>query len=165
MSITDAYTAFQQGVVDGIILASADMVAYRMIEVGKHYYRIGVARIAIPHAVNAAYYDGLSADLQAVLAEAGNVAGYDYARMYMGLTANAEERMRAEGVTIVEASAEDRALISELLTPMWDEFVAQNGGAGSAAEALVADIRETRDRLNAMSDEEILALPPVDELR
>mgnify|MGYP000530721797 CR=1 FL=1 len=75
------------------------------------------------------------------------------------------ERMRAEGVTIVEASAEDRALISELLTPMWDEFVAQNGGAGSAAEALVADIRETRDRLNAMSDEEILALPPVDELR
>jgi TRAP-type C4-dicarboxylate transport system substrate-binding protein len=165
MSITDAYTAFQQGVVDGIVLASADMVAYRMIEVGKHYYQIGVSRIAIPHAVSASFYDGLSDDLKSVIASAGNEAGYDYARMYMGLTDGALDKMAEAGVTIVKASPEDQARIAELLAPMWDEFVAKNGGAGSAAEAFVADMRMLKDKYNTMSDEEILALPPVDGLR
>jgi len=165
MSITDAYTAFQQGVVDGIMLASADLVAYRMYEVGKHFYQVGAARIAIPHAINAAFYDGLSPDLQAVVAEAGNAAGYDYARMYMGLTESAIERMRQEGVTIVQASAEDQARIAELLSPMFDEFVAQNGGEGSTAAAFAADMLQLRDKYAAMSDAEILALPPVEGLR
>ncbi|MGR3505658.1 MAG: TRAP transporter substrate-binding protein [Paracoccaceae bacterium] len=165
MSITDAYTAFQQGVVDGIILASADMVAYRMYEVGKHYYQIGVARIAIPHAINAEFLAGLAPDVQAVVAEAGNEAGYDYARMYMGLTEKAIERMSQEGVTIVKASAEDQARIAELLTPMWEEFVAQNGGDGSTAASFVADMRTLREKYAAMSDADILALPPVEGLR
>jgi TRAP-type C4-dicarboxylate transport system substrate-binding protein len=165
MSITDAYTAFQQGVVDGIILASADMVAYRMYEVGKHYYQIGAVRVAIPHAINAGVYDGLAPDLQAVVAEAGNAAGYDYARMYMGLTESAIERMTQEGVTIVQASAEDQARITDLLNPMWEDFVAQNGGEGSTAAAFVADMRALRDKYAAMSDADILALPPVEGLR
>ena len=165
MSITDAYTAFQQGVVDGIILASADMVAYRMYEVGKHYYQIGVARIAIPHAISAQFHDGLPAEMQAVFAEAGDQAGYDYARMYMGLTENAIQRMEQEGVTIVRASADDQARINELLSPMWDDFVAQNGGEGSAAASFVADMRTLRDKYAGMTDEEILALPPVEGLR
>jgi len=165
MAITDAYTAFQQGVVDGIILASADMVAYRMYEVGKHYYQMNAARIAIPHAINAAFYDGLSPELQAVVAEAGNQAGYDYARMYMGLTQSAIERMTEEGVTIVQASEEEQARIAELLNPMWEGFVAENGGEGSVAAAFVNDMRELRDKYEGMSDEEILALPPVEGLR
>lgn len=165
MSITDAYTAFQQGVVDGIILASADMVAYRMYEVGKHYYQIGVSRIAIPHAINAAVYDEQPADLQAVIAEAGNLAGYDYARMYMGLTDSAIERMSQEGVTIVKASDEDQARIAELLNPMWVDFVDQNGGEGATVADFIADMRTLRDKYAAMSDAEILALPPVEGLR
>ena len=165
MSITDAYTAFQQGVVDGIILSSADMVAYRMIEVGKHYYQIGVARIAIPHAISTQFYDGLSDDLKAVFAEAGNEAGYDYARMYMGLTQAALTKMGEAGVTIVRPSEEDKQKISELLAPMWDDFVAKNGGEGSAGSQFVADMRALRDKYEGMSDEEILALPPVEGLR
>ena len=165
MSITDAYTAFQQGVVDGIILAAADMVAYRMIEVGSHYYQVGVARIAIPHAVSASFYDGLSPDLQQVVAEAGTEAGYDYARMYTGLSENALAAMEAEGVSIVVPSAEDQARIAELLAPMWDGFVEANGGAGSEASQFVADMRALRDQYEAMSDEAILSLPPVEGLR
>lgn len=165
MSITDAYTAFQQGVVDGIILAAADMVAYRMIEVGNHYYQVGVARIAIPHAVSASFYDGLDPELQNVIAEAGAEAGYDYARMYTGLSENALAAMEAEGVSIVVPSDEDQARIAELLSPMWDDFIAANGGEGSVAEQFVADMRALRDQYEGMSDAEILALPPVEGLR
>jgi TRAP-type C4-dicarboxylate transport system substrate-binding protein len=136
-----------------------------MIEVGKHFYEIGVARIAIPHAINAAYFDGLPADLQDVVAKAGQEAGFDYARMYMGLTEGAMAKMAEAGVTIVKASDADRARITDLLSPMWDDFVKANGGAGSAAEALVTDMRALRDKYAGMSDADILALPPVEGLR
>ena len=165
MSITDAYTAFQQGVVDGIILAAADMVAYRMIEVGDHYYQTGVARIAVPHAVSAPFYEGLTPELQEVIAQAGSEAGYDYARMYTELSENALTEMEKEGVSIVVPSEEDQARIDELLSPMWDDFVEANGGEGSEAAQFVAEMSALRDKYAAMTDEEILALPPVDGLR
>jgi hypothetical protein len=73
--------------------------------------------------------------------------------------------MTQEGVTIVQASAEDQARITDLLNPMWEDFVAQNGGEGSTAAAFVADMRALRDKYAAMSDADILALPPVEGLR
>jgi TRAP-type transport system periplasmic protein len=168
MTITDAYTAFQQGVVDGIILSTADMVAYRMHEVGKHNYRIGIVRVVIPHAVNKAFYDGLPDDLKTVFDTAGRNAGYNYQQMYQRLTLKALETMDAEGVSVVEASAEDLQKANELLAPMWDGFVERNAGSSPSAEQLVADLRALTEKYNAMSDEEILELKdaePVEGLR
>lgn len=163
MTITDAYTAFQQGVVDGIILNTADMVAYRLHEVGKYNYRIGVVRVAIPHAVNRAFYDGLSDELKEVFDTASRNAGYNYQQMYQRLTERALETMAAEGVTVVNASEEDLARADELLAPMWDAFVERNaGGSGPSAEQLVADLRALTEKYSAMSDEEILALKDVE---
>lgn len=168
MTITDAYTAFQQGVVDGIILSTADMVAYRMHEVGQYNYRIGVVRVAIPHAINRAFYDALPDDLKDVFAEAGREAGYNYQQMYTRLTERALAEMEAAGVEITYASEEDLARANELLAPMWDGFVERNGGAGSAAERLVAMLRERTAAISEMTDEEILDLAasdPIEGLR
>jgi len=169
MTITDAYTAFQQGVVDGIILSTADMVAYGMHEVGKYNYRIGVVRVAIPHAVNKAFYDGLSDDLKQVFDNASRNAAYNYQQMYTRLTADALATMEAEGVQVVEASEDDIKKMNELLSPMWDAFVEKNsGGSGPSAEQLAADIRSLTQKYAGMSDEEILQLKdaePVQGLR
>ena len=48
---------------------------------------------------------------------------------------------------------------------MWDDFVEANGGEGSEAAQFVAEMSALRDKYAAMTDEEILALPPVDGLR
>ncbi len=169
MTITDAYTAFQQGVVDGIILSTADMVAYRMHEVGKHNYRIGIVRVAIPHAVNKAFYDGLPDDLKAVFDKAGRNAGYNYQQMYQRLTVKALDTMHKEGVSVVDASEDDRKRASDLLAPMWDGFVEKNaGGSGPSAEQLVADLRALKQKYETVPDEDILKLKdaePVEGLR
>lgn len=168
MTITDAYTAFQQGVVDGIILSTADMVAYRMHEVGKFNYRIGVVRVAIPHAVNKAFYDGLPDDLKEVFDKAGRNASYNYEQMYTRLTAKALETMKAEGVTITDASADDLRKVNELLAPMWEAFLEKNAGSAPSAEQLVADLRALTQKYSAVSDEDILKLKdaePVEGLR
>lgn len=169
MTITDAYTAFQQGVVDGIILSTADMVAYRMHEVGKYNYRIGAVRVAIPHAINKTFYDGLPDDLKEVFAKAGSNAAYNYSKMYMKLTGNALKTMQEQGIEITEAGEEDLKKATELLAPMWDNFVEANAGnSGPSAEALVAAIRDRKEKYGAMSDEAILQLKdsdPVEGLR
>ena len=168
MTITDAYTAFQQGVVDGIILSTADMVAYRMHEVGKFNYRIGVVRVAIPHAVNKAFYDGLPDDLKEVFDKAGRNASYNYEQMYTRLTAKALETMKAEGVTITDASADDLKKVNELLAPMWEAFLEKNVGSTPSAEQLEVDLRALTQKYSAVSDEDILKLKdaePVEGLR
>lgn len=169
MTITDAYTAFQQGVVDGIILSTADMVAYRMHEVGKYNYRVGVVRVAIPHAVNKQFYEGLPDDLKAVFNKAATNASYNYEMMYTRLTERALETMRAEGVEVTQASEEDLKKVNELVAPMWDAFVTKNAGRdGASAEELVADIRSLTEKYNGLSDEQVLEIKdaePVEGLR
>lgn len=166
MTITDAYTAFQQGVVDGIVLATADMVAYRLHEVGKYNYRLGVVRVTIPQAVNRKFYEDLPDDLKEVLSEASRNASINYSEMYNRLTEKALETMAAEGIEVVTASDADRAKARELLAPMWEEFIAKNEGNPIAPPAeLTAEMRALTAKYSAMSDEEIKALPPVDGLR
>lgn len=169
MTISDAYTAFQQGIVDGIILSTADMVAYRMHEVGKYNYRIGVVRVAIPHAVNKQFYEGLPDDLKVVFDNAATNATYNYQMMYTRLTERALETMRDEGVEVTQASEEDLNKVNELLAPMWSSFVEANAdGAGPSAEELVSDIRALTEKYRGLTDDQILEIKdaePVDGLR
>lgn len=163
MTITDAYTAFQQGVVDGIVLATADMVAYRLHEVGKYNYRLGIVRVTIPQAVNRKFYNDLPDDLKEVLAVASHNASINYSEMYNRLTAKALETMAAEGIEVVMASEADLEKARELLAPMWAGFVEKN--AGTAAAELTEEMAALTKKYSAMSDDEIKALPPVEGLR
>lgn len=159
MTISDAYTAFQQGVVDGIILSTADMVAYHLHEVGKYNYRIGVVRVAIPQAVNKGFYEGLPDDLRKVFDDASLNAAYNYESMYDRLTAKAVQTMHDQGIEIVEANDEDLAKIKELVAPMWDKFVEANAdGSGPSAKALTEELRSLTGKYSALSDEEIVKL-------
>ncbi|MRX48876.1 hypothetical protein GI374_00170 [Paracoccus sp. S-4012] len=159
MQITETYTSFQQGILDGVLLASADIYAYRLHEVGKHLYRAGVGRVAIPSGFRKDLYDSMPEDLQEVVAVAGRHAGMNYAKMYTQLTSDAMVGMAEAGVTIVEPTAEDRAEIQERLAPMYDAFVEKNASfTDPSAQEVLDRLKELDEKYSAMSDEEILAL-------
>lgn len=159
MQITETYTSFQQGILDGVLLASADTYAYRLHEVGKHLYRVGVGRVAIPSGLRKDLYDSLPEDLQEVFAVAGRHAGMNYAKMYMQLTEDAIKGMTEAGVTIVEPSAEDRAKVEELLTPMYAAFLEKNASfSNPSAQEVLDHLLALREKYSAMSDEDILKL-------
>lgn len=159
MQITDTYTSFQQGILDGVLLAPADTYAYRLHEVGKHLYRIGVGRVAIPSGLRKDLYDSMPEDLREVMAVAGRHAGMNYATMYMQLTADAIAGMAEAGVTIVEPTDEDRAEIQERLAPMHAAFIEVNASfTDPSAQDVLDRLAELKEKYSAMSDEEILAL-------
>jgi len=159
MTITDTYTAFQQGVVDGIALSTADMAAYRLHEVGRYNYRIGIVRVPIPYAVNKAFYESLDDDLRAVFDKAASNAGYNYSHMYTALTERALEEMKEHGVEIVEASGDDLAKVQEMTATLWDSFIAANSGRpGPSATDLVSDLRALSEKYAESTTEEILEL-------
>ncbi|MEW5425025.1 TRAP transporter substrate-binding protein [Amorphus sp. 3PC139-8] len=162
MTISDAYTAFQQGVVDGIILSTADQVAYRLHEVGKYNYRIGVVRVAIPQAVNPKFYDSLPEDLKTVFDEAALNAAYNYQKMYKNLTASALETMKEEGIEVTEATPEDLAKIEKMVAPMYDAFLEKNADRSPSGADLIEAMTALRDKYEGMSDTEILKLKDTD---
>ena len=159
MTIADAYTAFQQGVVDGIILSTADMVTFKLHEVGKYNYRIGIVRVAIPAALNPKFYDALPDDLKQVIAQAGMEASANYAAMYDARTETALEEMEAVGIVITTPSEADLEDIRIALEPMWDAFLEENKDlTDPSAQELVDRLRELNAKYAEMSDADIAAL-------
>ncbi len=157
ISIGDTYAAFQQGVVDGVILSTAAMADYRLYDVAKYNYRLNGALIWIPNAMNPDFYDPLPDDLKEVLAVAGREAAMNNAIHYDNLTKDALALMDEAGVTTVEPSPEDMAEIEKRLAPIWDDFVA-NSANPERAQELVDQIRALSDKYAAMTPEEIIAL-------
>lgn len=159
MTITDTYSAFQQGVLDAVLLSTADLGAYNLDEIGKYNYRIGIGRVAIPTGFNKELYDSMPEDLQEVVAVAGRHAGMNYAKMYIKLTEDALAGMKEEGIEIIEPSEADLAKIDELLAPMYDAFIEKNASMENpSAKQTLAHLEELKQKYSAMSDEEILAL-------
>lgn len=169
MTITDTYTAFQQGVLDGVALNTADMAVYRLHEVGKYNYRIGVSRVPIPYGLNKDFYESLPDDLKKVVDAALLNAGYNYTGMYKSLTSDALEAMKAAGIVVTEISPEDRKRAMELLDPMWQGFVEKYPTShGHDAKDLIADMRALSEKYGSFTDEDIRAIKdtqPVEGLR
>lgn len=162
MTISDTYTAFQQGVVDGIALSTADMVAYRLHEVGRYNYRIGIVRVPIPFAVNKDFYTSLPDDLRLVFDKAAANAGYNYSNMYTPLTERALEEMKKQGIEIVEASGDDLTKVEEMAAPLWEDFVSANSGRpGPSAADLVSDLRSLSEKYKDATAEEIQELKDI----
>lgn len=169
MTIADAYTAFQQGVVDGIILSTADMVTFKLHEVGKYNFRIGIVRVAIPSALNPKFYDALPDDLKQVMRQAGMEASANYAAMYDTRTETALEEMNAVGIEVTTPSEAELEKIRVALEPMWEQFIEQNKDqTDPSAQELVDTLRELSAKYSEMSDDEIAALfesEPVQDMR
>ena len=159
MTITDTYSAFQQGVLDAVLLSTADLGAYNLDEIGKYNYRIGIGRVAIPTGFNKALYDSMPEDLQEVVAVAGRHAAMNYAKMYTKLTEDALAGMNEEGVEIIEPSEADLARIDELLAPIYAAFIEKNASMQDpTAEETLAQLEQLTEKYGAMNDEDILAL-------
>ncbi|MGV0878956.1 TRAP transporter substrate-binding protein DctP [Martelella sp. FLE1502] len=159
ISVADAYSALQSGVVDGAFLAPGDMEAYNLHEQAQHLYRTRAARVFVAIGMRKDMYDGLPEDLQNVFKEAGNNAMINMAEMYEQLTSEGLEKMAAEGVTIVEPSAEDRAEIRRRLDPMIGEFREKNKDLQDpSVDEVLSSLAALSAEYGDLSDEEVLTI-------
>ena len=109
MGVSEVFTALQQGTVDGEGFPIESIVPFRHYEAAKQISTVNFQGFAGVLLLNDTFYKSLSADLQAVLAEAGRevmeFAGNHFKESYDSAIA----RLRESDCTVLELTSEQRA--------------------------------------------------------
>lgn len=126
MSFTEVYTALQQGTVDGqengaaLIYQSKFPEVIKYMSVSNHVYSVNT------NLINKAFYEGLTADQQKILADGAKQFLTDWQREQE--SAGDEEytqKIADAGVAVNVISPEDLQKFRDAVAPMYDEYKAQ----------------------------------------
>lgn len=107
MAFSEAYTALQQSVVDGIENPAPQLYDSSFHECAKYLTLTGHVKNVTIFFTGAEWFNTLTEEQQNWLVESGEKAGIYQQQAYYDLEAEALEKMEAEGVTIIELSDED----------------------------------------------------------
>ena len=152
----EVYTAFQQGVVDGLLFDTASILSFRLDEIGKYYMPLGITRVGIPWAMSNKNFNRLPPDLQQVMLDAGREAAILYADYVTSGTDAAIQAMTKRGIKTVNLPASEHEWVRAQVEPMWRAFVKKNDGR--PAQALVDTLRSKVKHYGAMTRTEFVKL-------
>ncbi|MGI6031136.1 MAG: TRAP transporter substrate-binding protein [Eubacteriales bacterium] len=127
MSFGEVYTAIQQGVVDGAENSIGNIYTYKMYEVAP--YITDTAHMRSPQLVitSTKLFDSLTADEQTALLDAGEAAS-QWERNYANeQQSEFEKKIIEAGGQIQDLPEETRQAFIEILTPLYDQYKAENG--------------------------------------
>lgn len=109
VSVGETFEAISQGVLDGTIASTADLISFRLDDVVTHITTLpmGTYHSTISHAINARTWAGLSADERRVMAETSSYASaLATQRWGYEMPSAAEAAARDAGIEFIEPSAE-----------------------------------------------------------
>jgi TRAP-type C4-dicarboxylate transport system substrate-binding protein len=125
----DIYTALATGVLDAARWASpSGNLNNSFQEVAKYYVK--PSPMPVPNnffAVNQAAWDGLPADIKAILTEAAIASSFDYIAQAEMKDAKAMQDMKAQGVEISEIPPEEWAKMEKAAAELWKGYAAEGG--------------------------------------
>lgn len=109
VSVGETFEAISQGVLDGTIASSADMISFRLDDVVKYVstLRLGTYHSTISHAIGNNTWARLSADDRRAIAEASSLASaMSTQRWAFEMASAAEANARTKGVEFIDPSPE-----------------------------------------------------------
>ncbi|MCF8482764.1 MAG: TRAP transporter substrate-binding protein [Rhodospirillum sp.] len=126
-AFTEAYTALQTGVADGMESGPATTYNNKFYEVAPFY--VQTQHIVNPCylAINLDYFNGLPAEYQAVLKDAGKRSTDIMLEDTKVANVEVMKKMQEEGMTVVEISPSEKEKFRERLKPFADEYAESVG--------------------------------------
>ncbi|SFQ59690.1 TRAP-type C4-dicarboxylate transport system, substrate-binding protein [Roseivivax halotolerans] len=142
MSIYDAYQGLDTGLIDCSQTYSYATAALKQQEVIDSYTLLNWGQTgALGIFMNKQSFDGLPAEQQDVLLEAGRMMSDELGRLITADNEAAIETMREAGVEIIELPAEERSKLVEEGSKYIDEWVEQVSGLGLDGAAMLEEYR------------------------
>ncbi len=120
MAWGDTYTALQQGTVDGHENTVITMRDYSINDVQKYVSETGHMFAFAAITVNPAFYDGLSAEDQAIFLQAAIDAGRDAGKIQEENASAAKTELEGKGMVFNEVS--DKQSFIDAVQPVYEEF-------------------------------------------
>lgn len=137
---SEIYTGLQQGTIDGLDHTPSVIVANGWQELAKHFSLTEHFTIPDPVFVSKTWFDGLSAENQAAILEAGEKFSDAWNNeIWPEATDAGMKGLEEQGVEIIEV---DKELFKEAVQPVVDKFLA---GASTEQKALYDLLMKTRE--------------------
>lgn len=139
MSSQEIYQAMQRGTIDGCLTGPSSVLSRKLTEVTQYGTNIALARLPFVGSASKMWWDTLPEDVQAAVNAAAQVA--QTASREQGKADNdaIAEKLRAEGVEIIEPTVEERQLWSEAAQPLLEDYKEKTGDAGAEILQAIAD--------------------------
>jgi TRAP-type C4-dicarboxylate transport system substrate-binding protein len=142
MPIPQLYPQLERGVIDGAMVPFTTILDFRMHEVANYFTITGplFGRSQFLVVMNEDSYNGLTAEQQAVIDNlTGEALSRKATQVYLDRADEAVAFVReAEGKEVIEFSEAEQARISEVLAPIYDEWLASMTEQGIDGAAMLA---------------------------
>jgi TRAP-type C4-dicarboxylate transport system substrate-binding protein len=133
------YNNVKTGVYDGLIALSSGAYPTKLHQVAPYITRIDLGSMTTSAiSVNKAFYDGLPADVQKVLREAGKEYTTRTAALLLNVAKDFEEKMVAEGANVSRLPAEERRKWANSMPNIALAWVERNEARGVPARKVLS---------------------------
>jgi len=125
MPLGDVLPALQQGTIDGVMSVLPVLTAFRYYDAAKYILESNQAMVTVVTVLSKTWFDSLSADLQTVVADAGQKASAEVFPWAVDFTTKQRNVWTANGGELVQLSAAEHAELNKLLKPIGAEVTAK----------------------------------------
>ena len=153
---TEAYTAFQRGLVDGVSLYNAGALGYRVSELAKSMTELKVNNPANAWAFNRKTWEALPKPVQRYMYDMMRRLSMMYGIEFDRQDVLAREKFVQSGMQIQALSPAEIARWKAAVEPLWQKFIDENEAAGRPARALVADLRRLTEKYSTWTSEQLM---------
>ena len=143
MSLGEVIPALQQGALDGLLIAEPVLTVMRFYDVAKYIYESNHAVVASMTVINKSWYDKLPADLQKVVADAGQKASNDVYQFAIDFVEIQRQAWLKAGGELIQPTAAEQAQITKLMVPIGAEVTAKKPEERALFEALQRAAKRT----------------------
>ena len=143
MSLGEVLPALQQGAIDGVMTSLPVMVGLRYYDAARFHYEIDHAMIVVVSVVSKTWFDKLPPDLQKVVVDAGQKVSREIYAWAAEDFARAKEVWVKNGGEITAPTAEDRAAVTRMMSPIGIEVTSRKPDEKAIYELLLRAIQRT----------------------
>ena len=155
ISSRELFTAYQTGVIDGVVFHDAAFVSFRPAEVGGHRTRLGLLSNGSEYCLSKAFFDDLPPSLKPVLDRWMQELAQAEAQLYYdAFGEQARGQMVEMGIDTIEPTEEQMDAWRAATAPAVEAYVARMEEAGHEASAMMDRMRELASKYAAMDSME-----------
>ncbi len=140
--VSEAYNAFQRGLVDGVVLYNTGAVGYRIDELASDMTELGVNNPSNSWAFNKKTWDALPAEAKRFMYDMQRRLSMMYGIEFDHQDILSRRKFAQQGMKVHALSPQELARWKAAVEPLWEKFIAENEAEGRPARALVADLRK-----------------------
>jgi TRAP-type C4-dicarboxylate transport system substrate-binding protein len=151
---SEAYSAFQRGIVDGVCFYDAGIVSYRVHEIGQYLTEVKLNTPANSLALNRKFFDNLPPDLKRFMYNMQRRLSQMAGQAYDNEDVLNRKVITDRGIEVIHLSPQELEKWKHAVEPLYEEFIKENEGL--PAREMVNEMRALSQKYSSWTQEQLM---------